>query len=55
MGWELLDEMATHVIDHIVEDEDQGPSKVWGPCGWYHYPRKEQILKAAERENMVIT
>ena len=27
--WDLLDETTTKVIDHIVEDEDRGPSKEW--------------------------
>ena len=44
--WELLDEMASEVIDRIVEDEDQGPSKEWGPTGWYRHPTEEQIKKA---------
>ena len=54
MIWELLDEMATHVTDHFLEDKDQGPSKEWGPYGWYHHAKKERILKA-EGENMVVT
>ena len=44
--WDLLDETNSKVIDHIVEDEDQGPSKEWGPFGWYHHPMEEQIQKA---------
>ena len=44
--WDLLHETATVVIDHIVEDEDQGPSKEWGPYGWYRHPTKEQIKQA---------
>jgi hypothetical protein len=44
--WDLLDEMSSKVIEHIVEDKDQGPSKEWGPFGWYHHPTEEQIQKA---------
>ena len=44
--WDLLDEINSTVIDHIVEDEDQGPSKEWGPFGWYCHPTEEQIQKA---------
>ncbi len=45
--WDLLHETATVVIDHIVEDEDQGPSKEWGPYGWYRHPTEEQIKEAS--------
>jgi hypothetical protein len=41
--WDLLHETATVVVEHIVEDEDQGPSKEWGPYGWFRHPTKEQI------------
>ena len=44
--WDLLDEMSSKVIEHIVEDKDQGPSKEWGPFGWYRHPTQEQLQKA---------
>jgi hypothetical protein len=44
--WDLLHETATVVIDHIVEDEDQGPSKEWGPYGWYRHPTEGHIKQA---------
>ena len=31
--WDLLDKTSSKVIEHIVEDKDQGPSKEWGPFG----------------------
>jgi len=46
--WDLLDETASQVIDHIVEDEDQVSSKEWGPYGWYRHPTEEQIKKACD-------
>ena len=27
--WALLDETGSNIIEHVVEDEDQGPSKEW--------------------------
>jgi hypothetical protein len=44
--WDLFDEINSKVIDHIVEDEDQGPSKEWGPFGCYRHPTEEHIQKA---------
>lgn len=44
--WDLLDETGTNLIEYIVEDEDQGPSKEWGPQWWYCHPTEEHILKA---------
>ena len=41
MSWDLLDETGSHIVEENVEDEDQGPSKEWGPCGWYCHPTKE--------------
>jgi hypothetical protein len=52
MHRELLDEMAIRVIDHIVEDKDQGPPKESGPHGWYCHLTTEQILRATERKTM---
>ncbi len=45
--WDLLDETGRSIEEHIVEDEDQGPSKEWGPHGWYCYPLPLDIAKAA--------
>ena len=30
MSWDLLDETSNHVVEQVVKDEDQGPSKEWG-------------------------
>ena len=48
--WDLLDENTTSVIEQIVEDEDQDPSKKWGPYRWYCYPTEKHILKTCKRE-----
>ena len=54
--WDLLNETAMAVVDHIVEDEDQGPSKEWGPYLWYRHPTEDQIKLACSgktiRENV---
>ena len=42
--WDLLDETGKIVVEHIVEDKDQGPSKEWGPYGWYCYPSLNEIV-----------
>lgn len=31
MSWDLSDESGSRVVEQIVEDNDQGPSKEWGP------------------------
>jgi hypothetical protein len=46
--WDLLDETGSNIIEHVVEDEDQGPSKEWGQYGWYRHPMMENISKASE-------
>jgi hypothetical protein len=43
----LLDETGRSIVEHIVEDEDQGPSREWGPYGWYPSPLPSDIAKAA--------
>jgi hypothetical protein len=53
--WDLLDETASQVIDHIVEEEDQGPSKQWGPYGWYHHPTEEQIKKSCDGKTIQLS
>ena len=44
---DLLDEMGSNIIEHVVEDEDQVPSKEWGPYGWYRHPTMEDISEAS--------
>ena len=46
--WDLLDETGSNIIEHVVEDEDQGPSKECGQYGWYRHPTMEDISKAIE-------
>ncbi len=46
--WDLLDETGSNIIEHVVEDEDQGPSKEWGEYGWYRPPTKEDISQAVK-------
>jgi hypothetical protein len=46
--WDLLDERGISVVEHIVEDEDQGPSKEWGEYNWYRHPTVEDVSKASE-------
>jgi hypothetical protein len=43
--WELLAKIGLQVIEHIVEDEDQGPLKELGPYGWYRQPNEKDIEK----------
>ncbi len=31
--WNLLDETGSILVENIVENEDEGPSKEWGPHG----------------------
>ena len=45
-SWDLLDETGRQVVEQIVEDEDQGPTKEWGQYGWYWFPSREQIESA---------
>ncbi len=46
--WDLMDETGNVLVEHIVEDEDQGPSKEWGSLGWYRHPSQEDIAKGCE-------
>ncbi len=46
--WDLMDETGSIVVEHIVEDEDQGPSKEWGPYGWYRHPSQDEAAKGCE-------
>jgi hypothetical protein len=43
VSWDLLDKTRSCVVAQVVEDEDQGPSKEWGPHGWNCNSSKEQI------------
>ena len=45
--WDLLDETGKHVVENIVEDEDKGPSKEWGPFGLYRHPTSIDIEKGS--------
>jgi hypothetical protein len=44
--WDWLDETGRIIVEHIVEDKDQGPSKQWGPYGWYQHLLPSDIAKA---------
>ena len=46
--WELLDKTGASIVECIVEDKDQGPSKEWGPYGWYCEPLKEDTEKGTK-------
>jgi hypothetical protein len=46
--WDLMDETGNVLVEHIVEDEDQGPSKEWGPFGWYRHPSPDDIANGCE-------
>ena len=46
--WDLMDETGNVLVEHIVKDEDQGPSKEWGSYGWYHHPSQDDIAKGCE-------
>ena len=46
--WDLLDETGNTVVEHIIEDEDQGPSKEWGCYGWYRHPSEDNISKGCD-------
>jgi hypothetical protein len=37
--WDLLDETGLNVVEHIIENDDQGPSKEWNM--WYRHPNLE--------------
>jgi hypothetical protein len=50
--WDLLDETGITVLEHIIEDEDQHPSKEWGFYGWYRHQSKEDISKGCDRKTV---
>ena len=52
--WDLLDETGTTVVEHIIEDEDQGPSKEWGPHGLYRHPSQEDIAKVSKGKTVYV-
>lgn len=39
--WDLLDETGLNVVEHIIENDEQGPSKEWNM--WYRHPNLEDI------------
>ena len=39
--WDLLDETGLNVVEHIIENDEQGPSKEWNM--WYRHPKLEDI------------
>ena len=47
-SWDLLDETGRQVVEQIVKDEDQVPSKEWGQYGWYQFPSQKQIESAIQ-------
>jgi hypothetical protein len=53
--WDLLDETGTSIVQHIVEDDDQGPSKEWGPYGWYRYPTPRQVNIASQGKTVYLS
>ena len=42
-SWDLLDDTDRQVVEQIVKDEHQDPSKEWAQYGWYRFPSREQI------------
>ncbi len=53
--WDLLDETGRSIVEHILEDEDQGPLKEWCPYGWYCHPLPSDIAKQLhmqQKENL---
>ena len=48
--WDLLDETARNIIEHVVDDEDQGTSKEWHQYGRYRYPAMEDISKQVKEK-----
>jgi hypothetical protein len=53
--WDLLDETGSILVEHIVENEDEGPSKEWGPHGWYRHPSNEEIAKASDGKTVYLS
>ena len=53
--WDLLDETGTSIVQHIVKDDDQGPSKEWGPYGWYRHPTPCQINIASQGKTVYLS
>ena len=50
--WNLLDELGITVIEHIVEEKDQGPPTEWGPYGWYCHTTEEHSLKVCKKNTV---
>jgi hypothetical protein len=53
--WDLLDESETKVVEHIIEDEDHGPSKEWGPYGWYRHPLPSDVKKESSGQTVYLS
>lgn len=53
--WDLLDETGSILVEHIVENEDEGPSKEWGPHGWYRHPSRLEIAKASDGKTVYLS
>jgi hypothetical protein len=51
--WDLLGDTRNTVVAHIVEDEDQEPTKEWGPYGWYCCPSGEDISKVSDGKTVI--
>ncbi len=49
----LVDEMGTSMVEHIVEGEDQGPTKEWGSHGWFCHPIPSDIAKAQDGKLLI--
>ena len=53
--WDLLDETGSILVEHIVENEDEGLSKERGPHGWYHHPSRLEIAKASNGKTVYLS
>ena len=53
--WDILDEMGNTLVEHIVEDDNQGPSKESGPHGWYCHPSLEGISKVSDKKTVYLS
>ena len=48
--WDFLDETGSNIIEHVVENKDQGPGKECGEYGWNRHQPKEDISQASEEK-----
>jgi hypothetical protein len=42
---------GNNVMEQTVQDEDQGPSKEWGPLGWYSHRTAQDIARGSDGGN----